>query len=251
MAYAPESNGRLWIPDGSGTREEVRLLSDVTYTPTGTTTSTRETLDRGPVTRDGEPGAGTATFSYEPHPGSAADIRLENTYFDAGLTQLEHERGTAKIVRANAVTADTLALALIAGRLGWGTITGAGALAFGADLNPLPPWQEGLGIVFDSMDELYMVEQILTGTTLLVRYYGDFSAATGLAQKFVPPAAAITPVSATPNWNLLQMGVRNDYYGRVQTAGGEQNSPGGEVSSDATINLVSRRVSRLIVPAIP
>ena len=245
MSYSPDGNGRLYVLDPTNNREEIRLISRVAYVPETAPTTQNTTLDQGQRTNVGRPGPGEVTFDFQPHPGFAGDQRLEAAHETGTGITLIHERGAPDSVLDNPTAADTLTVSALAMRTGWGSIAPAGAVGFGTDRNPTAPWEAGLGLRFDGTDILFMIESIISDDELRIRRYGTIAA--GIATPDEDPVA-IAAIAASPNWQLLAMGVRHTYQGRVATAGGEDNSGAGDVGSSAQIVLSSRRSTVLMLP---
>lgn len=235
MSYLPDGAGTLTVEDSTGAKHIVRIITRVAYAPAEAPVDTRRSLDQGERTSVGDPGDGSITFDYEPHPGLRSNRIMQANYIAKTTTSFEHLRGTAAVLRDNSTTADTIAIATS------GVATGAGGINFGTDAAPRAPWNQGLGLVISNV--LYTIEEILSSTTIRVSRYGSIS-----SNRAIPDDTALAAVSATHSWDLVQTGVSNTYSGRISLAGGEESSGAGEVSSTATVQLSSAVNTELVTP---
>ena len=238
MAYIPDGNGVLEIHDADGGKHRILIATRVGYTAATAGVRTRTSLTRQPLVSVSLPGSGQFGFDYEPHPGMMGDRVLEKHHRDGTIADATWTRGEAAERTATGAGED----------INWpasatdAVFVDATGLGFGSDDNPSAKWLPGYGIVVGSI--LYIIMQVIDDTTLRIVKYGDI--ASGLATE--DEDRSITLKGANTDYSVVQMAVQETYSGRVSQAGGDESSGDGEVASSASLELITDRGVKLMVP---
>lgn len=254
MSVRPSAEGYYEVEDGAVWRR-LRLISDVTFSPTPAPETTETTLDEGEVTTIGTPGNPTFSVTVSLNDASRAYRILEDAFYGKNVV---NQRQVTGIPSSNnfvsAAGTDTLALAAT------GVVTGAGTLDFGSVSSPSSPWIPGRLLVLGKKrnspladgDIVHIIEGINATKELVATRVGSVTSVTfsynGVNHAMITPdKTAVAAVNATADYRLMDYAVLESWGGRITQAGAPTRS-GTTRNETIQGNCESRPTKRFIVP---
>lgn len=229
MSVRPSPDGYLEVEDGGNWRR-LRLISDVTFSPTPAPETSETTLDEGEVTTIGSPGFPTYSVTVNVNDASKAYRILEDAFYSKASVNLRQVTGTLA-VNAAAPSDNTQKLSLVGAT---GIVTGAGGLDFGSPDSPNSPWVPGrllnigrkIGVKLVADDVFVIIEEILTSSTMRVTRVGKVTnpRTASFPAIVTPDNEALADAEASENWHLVDYAVLDTWVGRVTQAGAPSRS---------------------------
>lgn len=226
MSVRPSAEGYYEVQAKNNQWYRLRLISDVTFSPTPAPETTETTLDEGEVTTVGSPGTPTYSVTVSLNDASLAYRTLETAFYDKSTVNQRQVVGQPSVNALKGEAGDTLTLAVS------GVITGAGNLSFGTSKDPTSPWIPGRLLCLEKAnnanlvadDIIYIIESITDAANLVVSRVGAVTSILGDNAVVTPDEEDLEVVAGGITWRLMDYGILETWGGRVTQAGSPTRS---------------------------